>query len=210
MFKKKSNTIKVIPYLMKEFNGAEDIPNVEVPKKEKDSVDINFLERIQELEREAYEKGFESGQKAGFEMGEKKALILIERLEKAINDFEELKKKQLLRLEKEILNFSIALAKKILLQEITQNPDILANIVKEALGRFQRTEQIKIRMHPSLQPIFYKNRDALMNEGHQISLEIDSKLPLYGVEIVGAEEIVITDVEEQFKNLLEDIGLKGE
>ena len=38
------------------------------------------------IEREAYEKGYEAGEKAGFEMGEQKAQVLIDKLETLLAD----------------------------------------------------------------------------------------------------------------------------
>ncbi|NTV43841.1 MAG: hypothetical protein HGA63_11135, partial [Syntrophobacteraceae bacterium] len=44
------------------------------------------------IEREAYEKAFTAGEKAGFEMGEQKAQVLIEKVEALINELVTLKK----------------------------------------------------------------------------------------------------------------------
>ncbi len=196
---------------MRELINEEDIAKAEFQQNKKEKpIDLDQIQRIQELEREAYENGYEAGRRAGFEMGEKEALILVERLQEAIKNFEELRKKQFAKLEGEILDFSLTLAKKIIMTEITLNPNILANIVKEALKRLQNTGQVKIRIHPSLQAIFQKNEHLLESEAVNIVFELDSKLPLYGAEVIGSDEIILTDIDEQFKNLLEDIGLKGE
>ncbi len=196
---------------MRELINEEDIAKAEFQQNKKEKpIDLDQIQRIQELEREAYENGYEAGRRAGFEMGEKEALILVERLQEAIKNFEELRKKQFAKLEGEILDFSLTLAKKIIMTEITLNPNILANIVKEALKRLQNTGQVKIRIHPSLQAIFQKNEHPLESEAVNIVFELDSKLPLYGAEVIGSDEIILTDIDEQFKNLLEDIGLKGE
>lgn len=196
---------------MRELINEEDIAKAEFQQNKKEEpIDLDQLQRIQEIEREAYENGYEAGRRAGFEMGEKEALILVERLQEAINSFEELRKKQFSKLEREILDFSLTLAKKIIMTEITLNPNILANIVKESLKRLQNTGQVKIRIHPSLQAIFQKNKHLLESEAADIVFELDNKLPLYGAEVIGSDEIILTDIDEQFKNLLEDIGLKGE
>lgn len=164
--------------------------------------------RLEEMEREAYEKGFESGQKAGFEMGEQKAMLLIQRLEKIIADFAELRDRELKEIEKQVLQLSLTLAKRIILKEISLNPDILAHIVKEALMRLQRTGKLVIKIHPTLNEIFTNNRTSLMNISPDIVFELDTKAPIYGAEIIGPEETIITDIEEQFRIILDEIGAK--
>lgn len=206
MFKKKLVFAQATPYIMP---SLDTVKVMVIEESVKETADAAFnIHRIEEIEREAYERGFESGQKAGFEMGEEKALLLIQRLEKAITDLADLHKKEIKELEKQSLDISIAIAKRIVLKELTLNPDIIADIVKEALTRLQRTGQIIIRIHPSLHEIFIKNKPELITVSPNIAFELDAKLPLYGAVIIGPEESVITDVEEQFKNILDDIGLK--
>ena len=47
--------------------------------------------RSEELEREAYEKGFAVGERAGLEMGRQKAAVQLDRLEKVIAEFQKKK-----------------------------------------------------------------------------------------------------------------------
>ncbi len=206
MFKKKLVFAHAMPYIMPSLDTIKTMV-IEGSVKETADAALN-IHRIEEIEREAYERGFESGQKAGFEMGEQKALLLIQRLEKAISDLADLHKKEIKELEKQSLDISIAIAKRIVLKELTLNPDIIADIVKEALTRLQRTGQIIIRIHPSLHEIFIRNKSELINVSPDIVFELDAKLPLYGAVVIGPEESIITDIEEQFKNILDDMGVR--
>ncbi len=208
MFKKKNIYTHVVPYIMPSLDTLKESILVENEKKETETDNILTSNRLQEIEREAYEIGFESGQKAGFEMGEQKALLLIQRLEKAISDLSELRNKELKAIEQQVLQLSVAIAKRIVLKELSINPDIIANIIKEALMRLQRTGQIRIRMHPSLQEILVKYKDDLINIASDITYELDTQLPLYGAVLIGTDEIIDTDIEEQLNNILDDIGLK--
>ncbi len=208
MFKKKNIYTHVVPYIMPSLDTLKESILVENEKKETETDNILTSNRLQEIEREAYEIGFESGQKAGFEMGEQRALLLIQRLEKAISDLSELRNKELKAIEQQVLQLSVAIAKRIVLKELSINPDIIANIIKEALMRLQRTGQIRIRMHPSLQEILVKYKDDLINIASDITYELDTQLPLYGAVLIGTDEIIDTDIEEQLNNILDDIGLK--
>lgn len=207
MFSKKPFFTHAVPYVMPSLDNAEAMV-FEEGENETVADNIFKIQRVEEIEREAYEIGFDAGQKAGFEMGEQKTLLLLQRLEKTISDFTDLRKKELKELEKQVLELSLAIAKKIVLKELTLTPDIMADIVKEALTRLQRTGQIIIRIHPSLHEIFIRNKPALLSISPDIVFELDTKSPLYGAEIIGPEEIVMTEVDEQFRNILDEMGVR--
>lgn|GEM_PF-742144 len=208
MFSKKHSRVCAVPYIMPSLDIAESVAvNMDIIE-EPISDELFKSLRLEEIEREAYEKGFEAGQKAGFEMGEQKALLLIQRLENIITDIIELRQRELKNLEKQVFQLSLAFAKRIILKEISLNPDILTNIVKEALMRLQRTGQIIIKIHPSLNEIFIKNKASLLGISPDIVFELDAKSPLFGAEIIGPEEIIMTDAEEQFRNILDEIGVQ--
>ncbi|MFA4911553.1 MAG: hypothetical protein WC649_11000, partial [Desulfobacteria bacterium] len=42
---------------------------------------LPIAQNTENIEREAYEKGFEAGEKSGFAMGEQKAMVLVEKVE---------------------------------------------------------------------------------------------------------------------------------
>ena len=170
--------------------------------------ELSISRQLEEIEREAYEKGFSAGQSAGFEIGQQNVLLLIQRLEKALADVANLHQRELQRLEKQILDLSFTIARKIVMQELITNPDIITDIVREALTKLQKTGGVIIRIHPSLHEIFLKNNPKLLSINPNISFELDAKAPLYGVEVIGPEESIITDIQEQFKNILQDIGVK--
>jgi flagellar biosynthesis/type III secretory pathway protein FliH len=196
-----------MPYKMQSL----DVSHAVVAKKNNldDELDeISGLRRIEQIEREAYEKGFNAGQSAGFEIGQQNALLLMQRLEKAIADLAQMRQNKLKELEKQVVELSFAIAKGIIIKELSINPDIITDIAKEALTRLQKTGQVVIRIHPSLNEIFQKNKPQLLNVYPDIIFELDTKAPLYGAEVIGPEESVMTDLQEQFRNILEDMGMR--
>ncbi len=207
MFKKYQVDNRIVPYIMPSLDSYNSATYKE-DCHENSINETSVIRKIEDIEREAYESGFNAGQSAGFEIGEQSAILLINRLETAISDFKELRQRELKELEKQVLELSLAIAKKIIINELTTNPDIITDIVKEALTRLQRTGQIVIRLHPSLNEIFLKNRPGLLSIYPDIVFELDPKAPLYGAEVIGPEESVRTDVEEQFKNILDEMGVR--
>lgn len=205
MFRKFHYDNQAVPYKMQSL----DVPPPTFFKNDKPNDELDELSsgrRLEEIEREAYERGFNAGQSAGFEIGQQNALLLIQRLEKALADLANLRQKELKELEQQVIELSFTIAKKVVMKELSINPDIVTDIVREALTRLQKTGQVIIKIHPSLNEIFQKNKPQLLNTYPDIVFELDSKLSLYGTQVIGPEESVIIDIEEQFNNILEDIG----
>jgi len=161
---------------------------------------------VEEIEREAYEKGFEQGEKAGFDMGERKAAVLIERLENVLKELVLLKKKTLEETEPQLIELSVGIAKKIILKELALDPDQIVEITKEALKKIERTGQIFIKMNSSVRDLFVKHKPELLSIHPDIVFDIDPSAPLQGSVVMSPVEDVITDVDERLRDLIKDMG----
>ncbi|MFO7554770.1 MAG: hypothetical protein R6W88_06165 [Desulfobacterales bacterium] len=74
-----------------EFIPLEAWDDTENNKNTTDKVLNNIQEKVSHLEQEAYEKGYVQGEKDGLELGEKKAIKVIENIEKLFNEINNLK-----------------------------------------------------------------------------------------------------------------------
>lgn len=169
--------------------------------------DSLYFERMAEVaEKDGYEKGYAAGEKAGLEMGEKKADVLLTRLEGIIREIGMIKEEMIKELEPQILDLSVSIARKIILEELTVNPDSIVRIVKEAINRIERTGQITIKINPSLQDLFRRLRPELLELHPDIVFDIDPSTSSTGPLVIGPFEEVITDMDDQLKNMMDDIG----
>jgi len=166
----------------------------------------DFNQDVAAIERSAYEKGFSAGEQAGYAVGEKKALMLVERLETILSELKELKKRVLTGLQPQVFDLSVAMARKILRDEIRQNPEVTINLIKAAMEKMERTGTITIKINPALRELISKHKPGLLAIHPEIRFDTDPSIPLAGPLVVGPEEEVITDVESQLTNLLEDLG----
>jgi flagellar biosynthesis/type III secretory pathway protein FliH len=82
------------------------------------------------IEREAFEKGFASGEKAGYQMGGQKAAVFLDQLEKLFKEIYALKEKMVSELESQMVLLSIAMAQRILKKELMITPEIVELMVK--------------------------------------------------------------------------------
>ncbi len=165
-----------------------------------------FNQDIAEIERSAYEKGFSAGEQAGYVVGEEKALLLLERLEGILREMTELKKKVLTEVQPQVFALSVAMAKKILRDEIRQNPEVIINLIKAAMEKIERTGTITVKINPALKELISNHKPGLLSIHSEIRFDTDPSTPALGPLVVGPEEEVITDFESQLTNLIEDLG----
>jgi flagellar assembly protein FliH len=119
-------------------------------KKKKEAEDIlkDAHEKAALLEREVYEKGFAQGEKDGLELGEKKAVKVIENIENLFNDIHHLKKEILRQYEERILEIIFIIAKKILHDHIALDEKAIKNTVFKALNLTTEKTEIILRVNP--------------------------------------------------------------
>lgn len=162
--------------------------------------------RLEEIEREAYERGFASGERAGKEMAEKEMKIILSRLEDLIAQFISFKEEFKERMKHGIIELALSIARKIMVREISVNPEVVLQMTEEGLKRIERQGQVVIRVNPLLVEVFEKGSPGLLKIYPDIVIEPDPSLPPYGSRIMTPFQEVITDIDEQLKTLLKEIS----
>ena len=157
------------------------------------------------IEREAYERGYAAGEKAGFEMGQQKAKVLIDKVEALLKELVTLRETIIRAAEPQCIELAVAMARKILMKELTARPEELVNLSKEALLKLERTGQIVIKINPSLYDLFTKHKPELLSVHPDIVFDVDPSISRFGSVVIGPVEEVVTDLDEQLKNLIKDM-----
>ncbi len=171
--------------------------------------DTNSIGRTADhIEREAYEKAYAVGEKAGFEMGEEKAKVLIDKLEAMLTDIATLRARIVKEVEPQCVALATALARKILTHELTVKPEEIVNMTKDGLMRLERSGQITIKVNPLLYDFFMKHKPDLARIHPDIVLDADPTVSRFGTVVMGPVEDVVTDIDEQLKNLIKDMGAR--
>ncbi len=158
------------------------------------------------IERDAYEKGYASGEKAGFEMGEQKAAVLIDKIEDLLRTLTTLKERIVKEAEPQCVELAVGIARKILIRELTTKPEDIIKLTKEGLLKLERTGQITIKVNPLLFDYFMKHKPDLARIHPDIVFDADPSVSKYGTVVMGPVEEAVTGVDEQLKNLIKDIG----
>ncbi|MCF6235244.1 MAG: flagellar assembly protein FliH [Gammaproteobacteria bacterium] len=117
--------------------------------------------QVEEIHKQAYREGFESGKKEGFEKGKKEGRDLGSRQGKAeakekIQQFESILQtlsKPLLQLddaiEQELLSLVMAIARQVIRRELKTDPGQVIAVVREAVGALPLADaKVRVFLHP--------------------------------------------------------------
>ncbi|MBI4764738.1 MAG: hypothetical protein HY787_09055 [Deltaproteobacteria bacterium] len=157
------------------------------------------------IEREAFEKGFASGEKAGYEAGEQKAAVFLDRLEKLFQEIFSLKEKIMSELEPQLVLLSIGLARRILKKELKAGPEIIEQMVKEAIKEISSTGPITIKLNPLLYDRLNKKKMEFQEVFPDLIFERDVKAPDDGAVVSNPFQEIQTDLDFQLSNLIEEL-----
>jgi flagellar assembly protein FliH len=102
-----------------------------------------------EIEEQAYRQGFEAGQKAAIESQHEQVESAVKGLEQAIVHIQNLRNEIYHTLEQEVVELALAIARKVVCQEVKTNKDVVVCVAKEALSRVEAPGKIKIRLNPA-------------------------------------------------------------
>ena len=126
-----------------------DIDQIVFTPQHKKSEASELDAKLQQAKKEAYEQGFNQGRDEGIKKSKKDIEPLLHKFENALLELENTKKRIYTAAEKEAVDLSLAIAKKIVGNEIITNKNIIAHVVKEALRRVEGHDQITIKVNPT-------------------------------------------------------------
>ena len=175
------------PYIL-----PEAIPGGEIFENPEDLAEIVVEEEppapvvdIEQLEKDAFERGYAEGSKAGREeglkQGEETAAVQIEEMTRRYTDalaqvaaFKETLRAEV---EEEVVRLALAVAKKIVHREIQIDQTIIHTLVRVALERVSGKSAVIIRLSPPDYEYMSKaHADMSQVEGREIGFEVDNTL----------------------------------
>ncbi len=112
--------------------------------------------RAEELEREAYEKGYEQGRKDGYAFGASSIEKIRERLDTVAASLEALPAQVLRDYRQWLIEAALTLARHLFQAAVTVNPSVLEKLVDQILDHMERSQAVTIVFHP-------KDRDLLQS-----------------------------------------------
>jgi len=103
----------------------------------------------QEGFNEGLEKGISEGEKAGSERTAKKIEPVLDSLRQALLQLKNLRQDTYQRLEKEVVELALAIARKVICREIEVDKEVVVWVAREALAKIEDPGKITIKLNPS-------------------------------------------------------------
>lgn len=164
------------------------------------------------VEREAYQKGFESGEKAGMQTAQRKMALQEERLEKIIRDVADAKQCAIEKAADEIVSIAFAVAGRILRREVALREDAFLPVLKGALSEAFDSERVIIKL--SRQDLeFVRKRPGLaaeIKDGRKtVMFEADEEIEQGGCRVVTEHKEVDGALQAQLEEVYKSVAEQG-
>ena len=195
----KGNTFERINYK----NGAE-IAHVNVSKERRnDEIKKGSInETVGEIEEKAYAKGFARGEKAGIESGNEKIESVVNSINLGLSELIKIRQDIYLETEQEIVKLAMAIARKVVCNEIRVNKDTVVNVVKEAVEKVEGNEKVKVRLSCKDFQYIKSEKPAIIDKIiniENVGFEMDDSIPDGGCIIETESGDIDARIEKQFQ-----------
>lgn len=187
----------------------DDVSLYSMPSLEAEKIQTRdeIIRSAEVIQRNAYEEGFSSGEKAGREEGEREAAVLIEKINAILREIARFKENFTESLEQQVIDLSIAVARRVILEEIDQRPEIVVKMVRESLKKLQKIGTVTIKINPALHELFMKLKPELLELHQDIVFDVNSQVSVAGPMVISETEEVVTDIDSLLENMGE--AMKG-
>ncbi|HSK10825.1 MAG TPA: FliH/SctL family protein [Vicinamibacterales bacterium] len=127
-------------------HAAPPPPRVEPPAIEPDLRPQQA--NLANLERDAFAKGYEQGERAGLQAGGERAEAMLRRLSQTLEELAALRREMIRQTERQMVQLALAIAKRIVRREIALDRDLTQAMVRLALDRLGDSTTVTVRLHP--------------------------------------------------------------
>jgi flagellar biosynthesis/type III secretory pathway protein FliH len=164
----------------------------------------------EEVEQAAYCRGFADGERNGYEQGEragneaarKELASLMRGLKHLLEELEGLRRREARGFEKELVELALAVARKVVGREVAAQPEGVAHLLRDALGRIEHAGPLTIRMNPRDLELLTGGQaqvlDGLTDSG-RVRFEADASLSAGGCVIESDAGDIDARVEQRFR-----------
>ena len=138
--------------------------------------------RLATLEREAFAKGYEQGERAGAEAAAQRAEAILRRLTQTLDELTTLRVKMIHQTERQMVQLALAVARRIVHREVSLDQDLLVAVARVALDRLGDSAQVTIRLHPEEYEATGAARVAQLTSAN-VTVVPDARIPRGGCRV---------------------------
>ena len=183
------------------------------PDKKSASGGLTDTQAYQDGFEEGLEKGLVEGQRAGSERTAQKLEPVLNSLNQALLQLKTLRQDTYQRIEKEVVELALAIARKVICREIEMDREVVVRVARQALAKVDEPGKIIIKLNPAdlqfINQTKYQLSEMIGNIDN-VSLESEDSIQSGGCvvetdlgEIDARVEHQLQAVEESFRTALE-------
>lgn len=188
-----------------EFEAIEGLPGAVLFGAEEQAEKQAKSKDLSEIEREAYQKAFAAGQKSGLQMAEKKTEVVVKRFSRSLEEVAALREKLFKAAERDLVELSIEIAKKLVHREIQIDEKIIATLARVALERLAVRDGIRVTVNPLDARILGEELKELLGEESPVELRTDEDLRRGDCLVESDYGSIDARISEQFKEIEEGL-----
>jgi len=145
----RASHVTVSPYDIKDMGLRGKLTIAEKARKEADEILRKAKSEKESIELKAYKQGFSQGQKEGKKVAVKKINPLFNTFSAAVEEIAGMRQNIIQRHHDQILELVVLITEKILHRAIHISPEIVLDTVSAASKYLMKTDEIRLRLHPS-------------------------------------------------------------
>ena len=129
---------------------------------------VDHRNALAKMKKDSYDAGYSAGHKDGLDENRKKVDKALTDLEKLANEIIASEKTFLKQAEQNLIHLALEISKRIILQEVQSDENIVVNIVRDALTQVADKSKIVILVNPDDLENIKSHRRELMDEDRDI------------------------------------------
>jgi flagellar biosynthesis/type III secretory pathway protein FliH len=153
-----------------------------------------MMEALREREREeAYERGFNDGVDAGRVQARQELGPNLQASVRVVAEVEEFKDALMEQIQDNLTALALAVARQLIEREVKADPEVVANLIRNALSHFPLDQKLRIRMNPvDLSSISRERSENRLpvTAGREVRWIPDEGIARGGCVVEGPERIV--------------------
>ena len=207
--RKKHGADFVLSDVLRQTTGVEDIEK----ESEEQKIEYKVLERVTDIQKQAYDEGFLLGKDEGYKASLEKRNNEINRGLQDLNDVllsvQNLKSELIEHNESHILHLIYQIAEKLVYDHIEQKPEVVLEAVRQAVNTAQAEEEVTVLVAPEQIQFLekYKNSD---NEKYEflenIKLQASEQIQPGGCIVETNYGAIDSRIEERFKKIWTELS----
>ena len=108
----------------------------------------NHQAALRAIERDAFTKGFATGEHAGLQAAHERTEAMLQRLTNTIEELLTLRATMIRQTERQMVELALAVARRIIHREVSLDRDLLVAMARVALDRLGESAKVTVRLHP--------------------------------------------------------------